>query len=287
MTDNDGSLVILGTVSPEEDVVLVPSFTSKLVDTSDTEDSEYAVQFEQPTGEQVAYALSAASICIEGNPRRYELIAGRVPRVTDAQLMRIVRSDRVLFEQSLPLSAPTIEPLGPVSTDTDPVTLSWTASHPENVQLSYIVLYDHTNTGTWQPISLPTTSTTYQVPLETMPGGEACRFAVACSDGLHTVEATTPPFSHELRPCWCIISSPRDGETIQSGQPAILCGQGYWIEEDEPELEELRWTSSLDGDLGSGNLLSVELQPGLHQISLRAGRAPRESQVTVRLSVLD
>jgi hypothetical protein len=68
-------------------------------------------------------------------------------------------------------------------------------------------------------------------------------------------------------------------------EPVILNGQGYWLEEDQPETVDLTWSSSLDGNLGRGAHLTVALSAGLHAITLRAGSGERVSSSTVSVNV--
>lgn len=63
-------------------------------------------------------------------------------------------------------------------------------------------------------------------------------------------------------------------------------GQGYYLEEREPEFELLEWSSSLSGPLGHGSLLELsDLSPGSHEITLTVGREGRVGTTRVMLQV--
>jgi hypothetical protein len=82
-----------------------------------------------------------------------------------------------------------------------------------------------------------------------------------------------------------MILAPADQERVPRGGATLLQGQGYWREERRPELKELTWTSSIDGELGAGALVEVNLSPGVHRIELRAGRGRRRGTTTISLLV--
>jgi hypothetical protein len=82
-----------------------------------------------------------------------------------------------------------------------------------------------------------------------------------------------------------IILSPAEGEPIASGTTVWLEGQAYDREAEQPELDELVWTSSLQGELGRGPRLAVDLVSGRHTITLRAGHGERQGDASVSLVV--
>jgi hypothetical protein len=163
--------------------------------------------------------------------------------------------------------------------------LTWTARHIDERPLHAIVVYDPVGDDGWRPVSLVTEELSYEVDLRQLPGGPHCRLGVVCSDGFNTVQVASPPFPLPLRPCQAFIVAPLDQERFAVGERVVLRGQGYWLEEDQPEEADLRWWSSLDGPLGRGGTLSATLSPGLHALTLAAGRGERIGTMTVTVSV--
>jgi hypothetical protein len=73
-----------------------------------------------------------------------------------------------------------------------------------------------------------------------------------------------------------MIFAPQDGATFAPGQLGVLHGQGLYLEENKPETEALAWTSSEDGDIGTGMTVQMaKLSPGAHRITLTAGTGER------------
>ena len=68
-----------------------------------------------------------------------------------------------------------------------------------------------------------------------------------------------------------MIISVEPGPPLVEGEVQVLRGQGYDLERNMFVSNELRWVSSLDGELGSGGVLTTQLSPGLHEVRLQVG----------------
>src|SRR5262249_22991143 len=66
------------------------------------------------------------------------------------------------------------------------------------------------------------------------------------------------------------IVAPASGDRVPSGRPVLLRGSAFDMQDGALEGAELRWTSDVNGDLGSGTLLDATLAPGRHILKLRA-----------------
>jgi hypothetical protein len=163
--------------------------------------------------------------------------------------------------------------------------VSWTARHRDGLPLWSLLAFSNDDGQTWSPVSMVTDEQSVVVQFDDLPGGTACRFRVYVSDGANTAIATSEPFGLLPRPCRALILAPADGETFVAGSAVALSGQGWWLEEQVPETERLAWRSSLDGDLGFGGLLSVQLSPGRHTLTLTAGGGERAGMDSVTVTV--
>jgi hypothetical protein len=54
---------------------------------------------------------------------------------------------------------------------------------------------------------------------------------------------------------------------ILAGEPVLLAAQGYHLEERRPGFDEIEWTSSLGGGLGTGARVLTALERGEHRIT--------------------
>ncbi len=138
--------------------------------------------------------------------------------------------------------------------------------------------------ATWEPLSLGVGEPRLTVDFANLAGGDACRVAVTASNGLRASRVVSGPFQVPEKPCAAVILRPIDGEEISPN--VVLIGNGWWLEEGRPELETLAWTSDVQGELGLGRVVTAQLEPGTHHISLHAGREDRagEDSVTVHVT---
>ena len=144
-----------------------------------------------------------------------------------------------------------------------------------------MVCYSNTDGADWHFLSFTIQEPVYEVDFDRLPGGTRCQVGVVASDGVNTVLTATRSFPVPTKPCQALILAPEEGATVGAGETVTLQGQGYYLEEREPELEQLDWSSSVDGALGTGPVLDVALSPGTHQITLRAGTRERRCEATV------
>jgi hypothetical protein len=159
--------------------------------------------------------------------------------------------------------------------------ISWEARHREGLPLHFIALYTHTDGAAWRPLCLPQDSSELVVDFDALPGGSG-QIKVLASDGVNTTEAVSAGFAVREKGYVAYILSPPDGLSVPAGHAVWLQGQGFHLEEERPELEELAWASSLDGRLGTGPLIEAGLSQGRHLITLSVGNA----QASLSLDVL-
>ncbi len=102
-----------------------------------------------------------------------------------------------------------------------------------------------------------------------MSGGERCRFRAIGIAELQSATADTDPFELPRAPRRVFIDAPPDTCGIPAGPVALAAlvdtrGLGPIAP------QEIRWASSLDGDLGSGYSLTAYLNEGRHEVSVTA-----------------
>jgi hypothetical protein len=94
---------------------------------------------------------------------------------------------------------------------------------------------------------------------------------VVASDGFYSAEDTSDnPFSVANKPPMAVIQSPSSGVIFTAGPKVDLEGSGADLEDGSLGDNALSWASSLDGPLGSGQIVEVKLSPGVHTITLTA-----------------
>jgi hypothetical protein len=281
-------LTVMALLDPDGGVQVFPGFST----TSDHRvlsghHSEYTAVFLGADGQTLSeQSLGAEDLCTDGGPPAGLALVGKIPFPARATALRISRHDDVLVELGVPETGPEVElTWEPGERVESRITVTWTARHGDDRPVYSIVVYDPVGDDSWRPVSLVTTERSHDVDLRALPGGSRCRLGVVCSDGFNTTQVASRPFSLPPRPCEAFIFAPLDGERFRPGERVVLRGQGYWMEEDRPEIDELTWWSSLDGQLGSGATLAVVLSPGLHTLTLVAGHGDRTGSAAVTTTV--
>lgn len=160
--------------------------------------------------------------------------------------------------------------------------IAWSADG-DPAPVEYLVDYSHDNGETWLPIGERTTAMETSVDLDAMPGGERCRVSVTATNGVRSQTVVSNPFRIQPKPCRALIHHPIDGTTVPS--ELLLRGNGWWLEESRPETESIVWTSDVDGELGRGMVIPVQLTTGHHRLTLTAGTHERRGTESVEIDV--
>lgn len=188
-----------------------------------------------------------------------------------------------LIVVTLPDSSPDVSIVdSPVRTAEGRVTVRWEA-RGEPAPVEYRVHYSHDDGETWLPVSHRLAATEFEVDVEQLPGGRRCRVRVRATNGVRSSEAVSRPFRVAVKACQAIIQQPLDGADIDT--EVSLLGNGWYLEEREPELQALRWESDRDGPLGDGRGVLGSLSPGEHRITLTAGTEERAGTASVHITV--
>ena len=91
------------------------------------------------------------------------------------------------------------------------------------------------------------------------------------SDGFNTAEdISNNTFTVDNKPPEAAIISPPNGAVFTTGPKVVLEGAGMDLENASLGDGGLSWESNIDGALGTGQLLEVNLSPGVHTITLTA-----------------
>jgi hypothetical protein len=158
------------------------------------------------------------------------------------------------------------------------VTIMWKATHAD-----CMAALGWTRDGgrSWQAVAAPTRQTRIEVDLSLLPGGPDCLFELMVTDGwtterLQSKQAPSPERGWAVR-----IVSPRQGESLASGDRVGLLAYAYHVEERVIDPSAVHWHSSIDASLGVGAALAVRLTPGRHRLVASAHGAEHQIDLVV------
>jgi hypothetical protein len=140
--------------------------------------------------------------------------------------------------------------------------------------------YSNDDGRQWAPLSAPTVSDVVAFDATYLPGG-AGRLELRVSDGLRTISLRSDPYNVQPKGWVLWVLAPSDGAAVAADLPVVLAAQAYHIEERSASLDGIHWSSSVDGDLGTGGWVRPVLSTGDHRITATANG--RSVEVSVRV----
>lgn len=187
--------------------------------------------------------------------------------------------------------SPTVQVLYPNGGETlggANVTVTWSASDADGDALSYSVGYSRDGGQSWQTLANDVGVKYITLPLHDLAGSTTALFRVIASDGVNTaVDASDSTFVVPGNAPLAFIESPATGSQYVLGQQVMLVGSAYDMEDGLLPEGALSWSSSLQGNLGSGaQIARTDLVQGTHVITLRATDSNAQSgTATITISV--
>jgi hypothetical protein len=142
------------------------------------------------------------------------------------------------------------------------------ATHPKETP-SVAVLFTADDGATWQPVAFDPPNGEVAVDADRLPGGARCRFRAIATAALRSATAETESFELARQPRRLHLVIPSDPCGTRPGLVALSAlvdtrGLGA------PAPHEIRWHSSIEGDLGAGLDLIAELSEGRHELTVTA-----------------
>jgi hypothetical protein len=186
----------------------------------------------------------------------------------------VVRSEAgVLGERRVSARAPWVRNVRVATGQASEKTLSitWDAGDADGDALTFTVFYQSSAGDPWLPIAnrLARPGLTFNASM--LPGSRGGRIRVRATDGVNSTEADSAGvFQIPDKPPIVGIVHPSHRWRVGTCAPVELVGTAYDPEDGMVSAEALRWSSSRDGDLGSGRQVKARLSAGTHTITLTA-----------------
>jgi len=198
-----------------------------------------------------------------------------VPWVDGTKLIAFLYQGQLLGGVPVSPNAPTVTLLEPNGGETWPkdgkVGVRWEWQDADEDTLRAMVQFSADDGKTWRAVVGDVAKTRVSLDASQIPGTSQGRIRVCVTDGANTTcDASDATFSVPAKPPEVYLEAPIDGSVFPTGQQVIL--QAYASDlEDGPIVDDAAfvWTSSLDGNLGTGTgLWGLPLSNGRHVITL-------------------
>lgn len=211
-----------------------------------------------------------------------------MPWLRETRAVRVVRGDNVLATFAVAPEPPAIRITG-FTRQGDSARLAWEGSAADVVPpLRYGIRYTHDEGASWRALRVDMTESSCEIGLDSLPGGERCRFQVVASAGFRTSVVDTDAFPLSVRPRRPILLEPIAESTHQTGRAIVLRGTGYSPDFATNANDEIVWSSASLGTLGIGAATATFALPvGRHRITMTVsdglgGKAQADVEIEVR-----
>jgi hypothetical protein len=194
-----------------------------------------------------------------------------VPAFPNADSYQIISAGRDIARLNVSPNAPVVS-WDPITQEADTfgrikLKFHWDSSDADGDPLTHTLLYAPDGEH-WQVLATQLRESDFEFLQHALPGGEAPVFQVIAFDGTRAASALSAPIEPVPGlPPTAVVSGMKTA-TYPSGATIVLAGSAFDPEDRQLPGDAIRWSSSLDGELGTGSELLVDdLSVGIHTIS--------------------
>ncbi len=216
-----------------------------------------------------------------------------LPQQPSATRMSLLRAGQVLDSRQASANQPTVtinSPNGGEILNGNSSTIEWAGLDADGDSLTYLIQVSGNNGATWTTLASNLTDNNYVMDLTSLAGTNQGRIRVLASDGFHTAQdESNAVFTIVGRGPTVNMVTPTNNAGYVGNQPIVFQGNAVDLEDGDLSGTALKWTSNLDGQIGTGTSLTrsaLDLTEGVHTISLSAQDSEgyiTSSPITVRI----
>ncbi len=273
MSDNGRVIVASGWVNTTDEITITPwyHFDAPL---PELKNGEYSIDAKDVDGNTLATQNFDISFIVASNPptisdEAFFQTSLTFPEGTDYFVIRHGLVELTQIEvNAIPPSVLLISPNGgEVWNSGNDQTIRWDGVSDGSVHYTLLLSTDGIE---WQVIASNLTDTEYLLNTSYISGSDNAVVKILATDGINTVEDVSDGlFSISHKPPDAHFFYPAQGETIPYEKTIILDGNGFDLEDGIILDNHVSWYSNIDGLLGTGSQLPVDLGVGHHVITLQ------------------
>ena len=200
-----------------------------------------------------------------------------VPANANYKQAVLLHNGTVLASRSASAHAPVVEivsPNGGENLAQDNIVLKWTGTDADGDALTYTIQFSPDGGATWEVLGVNWTQETYEISQQYFKGTGNGLIRVIASDGFNAgSDVSNGPFSVPNHAPSVAIQSPSANYLFTGPQQVAFDANATDLEDGAIANDNLKWTSSLDGSLGTGLVIqrsAATLSEGTHLITLTA-----------------
>jgi hypothetical protein len=267
-----------GLITKDDDVELDAWET--YMDAASMSDNEgtYMVQAVNASNAVLAHSAFTVQFFNLQPPREVNIVhfSGVVNFPVGTTKFQVVKDGAVLEEVSVSASAPVVSSVAPqTSTSIDSsYTITWSANDSETTSLTYTISYNSDVTDSespWIILADGLETKSWEEDFGLLPGGSHARIRVTASDGVLCGSAESALFSVPLKAPEVFINEQTAEDDYTENSGITLSADVFDLQDDPFNMEKIKWTSNIEGDLGTGTeILVKDLPAGLNIITVTA-----------------
>lgn len=207
---------------------------------------------------------------------------------------QIVKNGIVLREVMVSANTPTVRNVSPTSATSlnSEYVITWTANDLDGDRLTYIVEYnpDVTNAQSeWFVLEYDIETTLWNEDFSLLPGGPRAKIRVTATDGVLSATAESAEFTVPVKAPEVFIEPLLAGNSYTTGSQILLEADAYDLQDEWISDNNIKWSSSLAGQIGTGKKLVVNnLAAGNHTITVTATNSTGQTATdSINVTVTD
>ena len=232
----------------------------------------YAIRFADSLGNTLATYSFEPGKLTETDGFAFSLL---LPWDIGARRIELLRNGLVIASRQASANVPVVTvtaPNGGESLSGASATFSWSATDTDADPLLYLVEYSRDAGATWRTLAIDWNSTNLPVDVTRLPGTTQALIRVTATDGFNSSQDQSDSiFTVGRHAPEAVILTPENNRLYVADQTVILQGLAYDMEDGSLTGGNLIWSSSLDGQIATGESPAINattLQEGTHLITL-------------------
>ena len=265
--------VLFSSTGETIDIDFDPIF-SRYMDTKETENGDFLFEMRNDRGDTIGSIPFSVQQYSNENEEQRVNFSFRIFDPPEYDSFAVLKEGVEIVVVKRSSNFPTLSVSG-VSTgqhfnNDDIINIFWSGQDVDGDSLIYRIYYSTDAGLNYRPLIFDIKDSRASFPASILSGSSQARFGVSVSDGTRSTFVETPIFSIAGVAPHLEITSPISNSIYANDQAVVLDAKGFDKEDAQLTSSSFTWSSSLDGVLGSSDLLVLrasDMSVGQHIIT--------------------